>query len=613
MSHPLLSRTEGERHVLLGNEAIVRGAIEAGVGCVTCYPGTPSSEAPDTFYRLAPQAEYYFEYSVNEKVALEVGGGAALGGVPTLVTMKHVGLNVAADPLMSLAYIGTPGGLVILSADDPGCHSSQNEQDNRYYARLAGLPCFEPCTAQEAKDMAREAFQLSRRWQQPVLLRTTTRLNHLRGQVVFGPVEPTISKGEFAKHPERFVPLPAIARKRHPVLLEQLDGLAREADRSEWNRVSGGGRTGVVVSGMARAYLRDALADMGLEEDPAILELGMSYPLPREFLREFLSGLDRVLVLEELEPLLETELRALCQERGLQLEIRGKGEDLTRLGEYSTSSVRSALARFMGLSETDGEPCRGEANLPGRPPNLCPGCPHRAVYYAVRQIFGDEAIYSSDIGCYTLGFQPPHRAADFLFCMGSSVSGGTGMSRATGRTVVAYIGDSTFFHSGVTGLINAVHNRHDLLLVILDNETTAMTGHQPHPGVETTPQGENPAKVDIETVVRGCGVDQVATVKALNLKQTFAALRDFKEKNGVRVLIARDPCTLFARRTLGKAPKTAAYVAEQDQAARECLEQLACPAFTLREGEIAIDGDQCAGCMVCVQIADSIKTVKRSG
>ena len=613
MSHPLLSDAQGARHVLLGNEAIVRGAIEAGVGCVTCYPGTPSSEAPDTFYRLAPQAEYYFEYSVNEKVALEVGGGAALGGVPTLVTMKHVGLNVAADPLMSLAYIGTPGGLVILSADDPGCHSSQNEQDNRYYARLAGLPCFEPSTAQEAKDMAREALELSRGWQQPVLLRTTTRLNHLRGQVVFGAVSRAMPRGEFAKHPQRFVPLPAIARARHPVLLEQLEGLGREADRSGWNRVSGGGRSGVIASGMARAYLRDALADMGLEGEPAVLELGMSYPLPRETLLDFLSGLDRVLILEELEPIVETEVRALCQELGLQLEVRGKGEDLSRIGEYATSAVRAALARLMGLASANSEPCPGEENLPARPPNLCPGCPHRAVYYAVRRIFGDDAVYSSDIGCYTLGFQPPHRAADFLFCMGSSVSGGTGMSRATGRTVVGYIGDSTFFHSGVPGLINAVHNRHDLLLVILDNETTAMTGHQPHPGVETTPQGENASRVDIESVVRGCGVDQVTTVKALNLKQVFAALREFKETSGVRVLIARDPCTLYARRTLGQVPKTAAYVAEQDEAARACLEELACPAFTLREGEIAVDRDQCAGCMVCVQIADSIKAAKRSG
>jgi indolepyruvate ferredoxin oxidoreductase alpha subunit len=612
MSHPLLHDTRGSRHVLLGNEAIARGAIEAGVGCVTCYPGTPSSEIPDTLYRLAPHAEYYFEYSVNEKVALEVGGGAALGGVPTLVTMKHVGLNVAADPLMSLAYIGTPGGLVILSADDPGCHSSQNEQDNRYYARLAGLPCFEPYSAQEAKDMAREAFDLSRKWQQPVLLRTTTRLNHLRGQVVFDTATQAVSRADHVKHPQRFVPLPAIARARHPVLLQQLEDLGGEADRSRWNRVSGGGRTGVIASGMARAYLRDAMADLGLEEEPALLELGMSYPLPRGLIRDFVSGLDRVLILEELEPIVETEVRALCQELGLEARITGKGEDLSRMGEYATSGVRKALSRLMGLSVRENDPCQGERNLPGRPPNLCPGCPHRSVYYAVRKVFGDDAVYSSDIGCYTLGFQPPHRAADFLFCMGSSVSGGTGMSRATGRPVVAYIGDSTFFHSGVAGLINAVHNRHDLLLVILDNATTAMTGHQPHPGVETTPQGENTSRVDIESVVRGCGVNEVTTVKALNLKQTFAALRDFKEKSGVRVLIARDPCTLFARRTLGKAPRTAAYVAEQDEAARACLEELACPAFTQREGEIAVDEDQCAGCMVCVQIADSVKAAKRS-
>ncbi len=612
MSHPLLNSDPGSRHVLLGNEAIVRGAIEAGVGCVTCYPGTPSSEAPDTFYRLSPYGDYHFEYSVNEKVALEVGGGAALGGVPTLVTMKHVGLNVAADPLMSLAYIGTPGGLVLLSADDPGCHSSQNEQDNRYYARLGSLPCFEPATAQEAKDMARDALLLSRRWEQPVLLRTTTRLNHLRGQVVFGAARSATTRGSFRKNPARFVLLPAIARVRHPVLLEQMEQLGGEVEESEYNTVSGGGRTGVIASGISRAYLRDALADMGLEGELSLLELGWSYPLPKQTISRFLSGLDRVLVLEELEPILETELRALCREKGLEVEIRGKGEELTRLGEYSTARVKSALSRILGLFETGVKACSGVENLPGRPPNLCAGCPHRAIYYAVRQVFGDEAVYSSDIGCYTLGFQPPHRAADFLFCMGSSVSGGTGMSLATGRTVVGYIGDSTFFHSGVTGLINAVHNRHDLLLVILDNQTTAMTGHQPHPGVEKTPQGDNTPRVDLESIVRGCGVEEVATVKALNLKQVFSALNDFKEKSGVRVLIARDPCTLFARRILGQETRTYARVEDQDEEARACLEQLACPAFYIQNGEIGVEESQCAGCMVCVQIAGSIKAAKRS-
>ncbi|WP_027370193.1 indolepyruvate ferredoxin oxidoreductase subunit alpha [Desulfovermiculus halophilus] len=612
MSHSLLSAEPGSTHLLLGNEAVVRGALEAGVGCVTCYPGTPSSEAPDTFFSLAPEADYYFEYSVNEKVALEVGGGAALGGVPALVTMKHVGVNVAADPLMSLAYIGTPGGLVLLSADDPGCHSSQNEQDNRYYARLAGLPCFEPASAQEAKDMTRDALLLSAKWEQPVLLRTTTRVNHLRGPVTFGPLRGAQTRGTFVKNPSRFVPLPAIARQRHPALLHNLSSIQEEIGQSSWTRHSGQGSQGIIASGISRAYLHDALADMDLQESFRILELGITYPFPEQAVLDLLHSVDSVLILEELEPMLEDQVRLVCQKHGLQVLVQGKDENLTQLGEYSTQSVRQALLRFQGQAPEEPDLCSTREGLPGRPPNLCPGCSHRSMYYAVRQVFGDTAIYSTDIGCYTLGFLPPLRAADFLFCMGSSVSGGSGMAQATGQPVVAYIGDSTFFHSGITGLINAIHNRHNLLLVVLDNSTTAMTGHQPHPGVDQTRHGPNPAQVDIEQVIRGCGVQEVSTVRPSNLKKTLDILKDYKEKDGVRVIIAKEPCVLFARRTLGRKNPQTAYVAEQTDDVRRCLEELACPAFYVQDGEIQIDENQCSGCMLCVQIAPSIKARKRS-
>ena len=612
MTHPLLSSPAGSKHLLLGNEAIVRGALEAGVGFVSCYPGTPSSEVPDTFYRLSREGEFSFEYSVNEKVALEVGGGASLGGVPTLVTMKHVGLNVAADPLMSLAYVGTPGGLVILNADDPGAHSSQNEQDNRYYFRLAGVPSFEPATAQEAKDMMRDALLASAKWEHPVILRTTTRINHLRGIVTLGRMARAKNRGEFSKDPSRFVLLPAVARRRHPALLQKMDEIVREVESSPWNRVTGQGELGIIASGISRAYLQDALEDHGLRNRFRIFELGLSYPLPERALSEFLSAVSRVLILEELEPVLENEIRALCQKNGLSAQVWGKEENLTRIGEYSTREVAKSLFRFSGGQAPKERLCPAEPELPGRPPNLCAGCAHRAVYYAVRKTFGEEAIYSMDIGCYTLGFLPPHRAADFLFCMGSSISGGTGASRATGRPVVAYIGDSTFFHSGLTGLVNAVHNEHDLLLVILDNQTTAMTGHQPHPGVEQTAFGANRSRVDIEQIVRGCGVEQVRKVKPLQVKKTLETLQELKDLTGVRVLIAEEPCVLFARRTLGTERKTVARVEEQSRDAFRCLEELACPAFYLQEGEMRIDDAQCAGCMVCVQISEAIKPRKRS-
>ena len=612
MTHPLLNKKAGETHLLLGNEAIVRGALEAEVEFVSCYPGTPSSEIPDTFFRLAPEGNFYFEFSVNEKVALEVGGGAALAGARTFVTMKHVGVNVAADPLMTLAYIGTPGGLVLLSADDPGCHSSQNEQDNRYYARLAGLPCFEPATAQEAHAMARDAFALSKEYEQPVLLRTTTRVAHLRGPVTFGSL-PKAKKGPaFEKNPRRFVPVPVVARARHLALLENLEKMRQVSESSQWNKAHGRGKTGLIVSGMSRVYVADVIQEKAFKGAFKVLDLGMTYPLPEKKILAFLRGLDRVVIIEELEPIMETEVKALAQQKGLALKITGKGKELPQNGEFDTAIIRRALYKALGKRPPKDKFCAPEAALPLRPPNLCPGCAHRSVYYAVRQVFGDEAVYSSDIGCYTLGILPPLSAADFLLCMGSSVSAGSGMAKAGNKPVVAFIGDSTFFHSGITGLVNAVFNRHDLILVIMDNGTTAMTGHQPHPGVEMTVLGENPSRVDIESVVRGVGVTQVKKVKPLNFKATHKAIQEMKKQSGVRVLITEEPCVLFARRTLKKTKPTVAYVVKQTKAVRDCLDTLACPAFFVEGARIEIDPHLCTGCMFCVQICKDIKAKKRS-
>lgn len=613
MAHPLLDQKGGETHLLLGNEAIVRGALEAGVAFVSCYPGTPSSEVPDTFFRIAPDGDFHFEYSTNEKVALEVGGGAALAGAPTLVTMKHVGVNVAADPLMTMTYVGTPGGLVLLSADDPGCHSSQNEQDNRYYARLGGLPVFEPCTAQEAKDMTSDAFALSRRFGQPVMLRTTTRVAHVRGPVTFGDRPGAQHGPEFKKNPLRFVPIPAVARVRHAALLKAMDEIAREVEKSPWNTVRGSGEVGIIVSGMARAYVADVLAEAPFKGKFKVLALGMTYPLPEKKITRFLKGLTKVLVIEEGEPLVEQAVRALAHDKDLTLAVHGKGSDLTRLGEYSTAEVRAAMYRVLGKRAPAVKTCEAPGPLPMRPPNLCAGCSHRALYYAVRQAYGDSAVYSSDIGCYTLGILPPLSAADFLLCMGSSVSAGSGFAKAQDKPVVAFIGDSTFFHSGITGLVNAVFNRHDILLVVLDNRTTAMTGHQPHPGVSLTIHGENPCQVDIETIVRGCGVCNVRKVTPYNYKATAAAIEEMKGQSGVRVLIAEEPCVLFAKRTMRKSMPMVATVARQGEAVRQCLATLACPAFAVdAAGQVSINEHQCTGCMFCLQICKDIKARKRS-
>ena len=609
MKHPLLA-PGGERHLLLGNEAIVRGALEAGVNVVTCYPGTPSSEVPDTFYRLRSSDRFRMEYSVNEKVAMEVAAGSALAGALSLVTMKHVGVNVAADPLMTMTYLGLPGGLVLLSADDPRAHSSQNEQDNRTYARFAGMPCFEPSTAQEAKDMAKAAFSLARELQQPVLLRTTTRVSHLRGPVQFGPLPEPASIVPFERDRKRFVSLPAVARVRHRVLAANLEKAREIAEKSPFNAMSGTGEIGIVASGISRAFLHDVLAAHGWENKVRVFDLGMTWPLPEKSLEIFMRQVKTLLVLEEGEPLIEQALNAMAHRLSLPVEIRGNQDPLSIFGEYSTLLVHDALAPLLDKNEplSCGAGC---LELPQRPPNLCPGCAHRSAFYAVRQVFGDDAYYSSDIGCYTLGIVPPLRMADFMYCMGSSISSGSGFARSSGEQVVAFIGDSTFFHSGITGLVNAVFNGHNLIVVILDNGTTAMTGHQPNPGMCQEVLGTDAFHLNIEAVVRGCGVEKIAKVKPNNLKQTLKALEDMKNESGVRVIIAEEPCVLFARRSLKKTKPQSAYVAEQGPETLKVAAEFACPAFSLKDGTLEIDGSLCAGCMLCMQISSNFKARKK--
>ena len=611
MPSPLLADTPGETLLLLGNEAIVRGAVEGGVGFVSCYPGTPSSEVPDTFFRLSREGDYHFEYSTNEKVALEVGAGAALAGLPALVTMKHVGVNVAADPLLTLSYITAPGGLVLLSADDPGCHSSQNEQDNRHYARLAGLPCFEPATAQECKDMARDALHLATRTGQPVLLRTTTRVNHVRGPVRLGKLPQKKPLSPFVRDLQRFVPIPAHSRLQHVKLLDRLEAIRQEAESSPWNKVSGSGSLGVIASGVSRCYLGDALIEEGLEGTVKVLELGFSHPLPDGLIMDFVKGLTKLLILEELDPLVEQHVRALLQREGLTLTVLGKGETLPLYGEYSTDMVRQALRQALGRQARTSDHCPADPGLAVRPPNLCAGCSHRAAFYTVREVFGDEAVYSSDIGCYTLGLLPPLSAADFLLCTGASISAGSGFARASGKTTVAFIGDSTFFHSGITGLINAYHNKHDILVIILDNRTTAMTGHQPHPGVDHTAIGPNERLVEIEPLVRACGVEHVQSVSPINHKAARKVLTEMKALSGTRVIIFRAPCVIHDRRVSGKGKPQVAEVSETTEGCLDVLSSLACPAFLKEGGQVRVDAELCSGCMFCPQLDKAFTARKR--
>lgn len=615
----ILDNDVGKNLLLLGNEAIVRGGLEAGVQFATAYPGTPSTEIADSFYRISLETPFYFEYSVNEKVALETAAGAALCGVRTICCMKHVGLNVAADALMTLAYLGVKGGMVIVSADDPSLHSSQNEQDNRYYARLSGLPMLEPADPQMAKDMTKFGIELSERMQIPVLLRTTTRINHSRSAVIIESL-PEIKKpgGTFQKDPFNLVVVPMVGRELHKKLLEKNKALETETNVSPFNFKKGHGKWGIITSGVSYNYVIDAVSDLDIEENVTILYLGMAHPFPKQLVRDFLTNVEKVLVVEELEPFLEESLKAEAQEANINLRIKGKGDELIpRYFEIDPALVKKAISHYFGVS-FDSPESLSVVSVPPRPPNLCPGCPHRATYYIIKKVVDPETIYPTDIGCYTLGVLPPLSMADFLICMGSSVSSAGGFSKVQEKPIVAFIGDSTFFHSGIAGLINAVVHDHNFILVILDNGTTAMTGHQPHPGVEYGPEGKIEPKVTIEGVVRGCGVNNIITINPLHIKKsmnTIKSLLGTENKSGVKVVIAKSPCPLFIRRMSKKKQKVVFQVTEGCDLCKECLD-LACPAIFYEKRksgkeEIHISETLCSGCSVCAQICNSIKPKKK--
>ena len=568
--------------------------------------GTPSSEIPEQFFRISQETDLYFEYSTNEKVALEVGSGASACGLRTMVTMKHVGMNVAADPLMTLAYVGVKGGMVIVNADDPSLFSSQNEQDNRYYARLSGLPMLEPTSPQEMKDLTITAFELSEELGLPVILRTTTRLNHIRGGVKLGALKPVQTKGHFEKNPFHFVTVPAVSRQLHKELLEKYDKAEAKSEGWAENRITGDGKWGIVANGVSVNYVKDAIHDLGIGDKVRFFQVGMTWPLPKAGILQFLKDVDKVLVVEELEPILEKEIKAIAQENGITIPVNGKGvSGLSRLFEYDPAMVRKAVVDYFGLSYEGKAPVdlSDLPALPGRPPNLCAGCPHRATYYAVKQVYGTDAVHPSDIGCYTLGVLPPISMADYLICMGSSASSSCGFSRASDQKVVSFIGDSTFFHSGITGLVNAVHNNHKFTLVILDNGTTAMTGHQPHPGVDTAPMGVERTRISIEAVVRGCGVQDVHVVKPFKVNKTIEAVRATMDYDGISVIISQEICPLFAKAT-GQMRKTKPFRVSEEKCKnhRDCINLLACPAMFLKDEKVTIDKNLCIGCAVCAQV-----------
>jgi indolepyruvate ferredoxin oxidoreductase alpha subunit len=604
--HKLLTEHPRQKMLLLGNEAIARGAIEAGTAVATTYPGTPSSEISANLFQISRETDLYFEYSTNEKVALEVAAAAANSGVRSLCIMKHVGLNVASDALLTLAYIGVKGGLVIISADDPYMFSSQNEQDNRYYAKISGLPMVEPSSVEEAKDMVLYAFDISETLQQPVLFRTTTRINHSTASVSFGKIRKPKIEGEFTKDPFNYVTVPAVSRNLHAKLLKTIENAEEMSEKTEFNFIAGNGQWGIICNGVSYNYVAETVKDLNLKDQIKILRIGFSHPLPQAMIKRFLSGCEKVLVVEEGEPYMEEAIKAFAQEDGSVILIKGKSPNLfSRLYEFNPALVKQSIATYFDLPQGSMKTIdlSDLPEIPQRPPSLCAGCPHRATFYAVKRASeGMETICPTDIGCYTLGFLPPLSTGDFLLCMGSSAGTSCGFSKTTNKKVISFIGDSTFFHSGIPGLINAVFNNHNFTMVILDNGTTAMTGNQPHPGVDMQKRnfaGYNP--VSIEEIVKAAGVSHVAVIRPYRVKKSVTAIKEALEYEGVSVIISRELCTLYGD-SLKKPRGKPFYVTEKCKNHRDCINKLACPAFFIKDNQVKIDPVLCSGCTVCAQI-----------
>ena len=578
---------ESSRKYLLGNDAIAHACLESGIDFVSGYPGTPSSEVIDRL-RAQKDPAYYLEWSVNEKVAFENALAASWCGLRSIVTMKHVGLNVAADPLMTSSSTGTKGGFVILSADDPFAHSSQNEQDSRMYAKFAQIPCLDPASVQEAHDFIKNAWDISEKFALPVLFRPTTRICHSKSDVELGAPMPSERKGAFEKNPKQYVVVPAHTRPLHVELTKKQDGVAKYLVDAGYNRAEIRGKKAVIAGGISASYVEEILP-----EDISFVKIG-AYPIDREWLAEVVAQHEEILVVEELMPIIEEAVLAAANGVAVHGKLDGT---LPHEGEFSTALVAKALAA-VGFAENTYPESPVPAEVPARPAILCPGCLHRSVFYAMKKVFKD-GIFPSDIGCYTLGLQLG--AVDTTICMGASITVGSGIAHSVeGAEVVSTIGDSTFLHTGVNGLINAVYNNANQTVIILDNRITAMTGHQPNPNTGMTACGVESPKVSLEEIARACGVKFVEAVDPYDLTHLLAVLKEAKEREGVKVIIAKQPCVIMNKR-LGI--KRSRYVVDSDRCLKcgACI-RYGCPALETDENGAARTTSLCTGCGVCADI-----------
>ena len=587
-----MDEVAGATVLLSGNEAIARGAYEAGVRVAAGYPGTPSTEVIEA---LAAYPEVWVQWSTNEKVAVEVIIGASFAGARALAAMKHVGLNVAADPFLTFCYMPTRGGTVIVSADDPGMHSSQNEQDNRQYGRLARTPVLMPADSEEARDFTRAAFDLSEEFQTPVILRTTTRLSHGRSPVRLGTRQEAARPLRFERRPQDFVMLPVNARRRHPLVEARLDALREYAEDCPFNRVEWGDRNlGFITGGVAYQYVKEAFPDA------SVLKLGLAYPLPRRLIRRFAAGVRQLFVVEEGDPFWEELILA----QGVTVLGQGVAgpQVFPRVGELSVEAVREAVRAFLGAAGTPPSSPAWSQELPQRPPVLCPGCPHRGVFYVLAKY---HLITTGDIGCYTLGAAPPFHSIDTCTCMGSSIGHALGLEKALGpefsRKAVAVIGDSTFVHSGIAPLIDLVYNRGTGTVIILDNGTTAMTGHQGHPASGWDARHQPAPRLDLEALCRACGVNDVQVVDAYDLKAVEKAVKAAVARPEPSVIIARRACVLLP----GAAAPPIRFLPDKCIDCTACF-RIGCPALerdSARGGKRPrLNETLCTGCLMCVQL-----------
>ncbi|MCD6361473.1 MAG: indolepyruvate ferredoxin oxidoreductase subunit alpha, partial [Armatimonadetes bacterium] len=601
--------------LLMGNNAIARGAIEAGVRLVAGYPGTPSSEILKTIANNAKKYAIHVEWSTNEKVAFEVAYGAALSGVRALTTTKHLGVNVLSDALLVSAYTGVNGGLVIVTADDIHPFSSQNAEDTRYYARLAKIPCIEPSNVQEAKDMLIQAFELSEELQLPVLFRVTDRICHAKSDVVLGETKQHLVQPSFTKEDPRYVMIAPNARKRVEWLTEQMNKAALLSENYFGNTASilDSATLGVIASGVPFEHTLEALGVLGLSDRVSVLKLTFIHPLPKQKIAEFLRRHSRVLVIEEIEPIIETEVHSVAHQLGLETLVHGRFDGYIPMEhELTPENVGKAIASILRLDDpTIQVPEYNPPNVIRRIPNLCAGCPHAASYYALKvakRRVGGGGVVTGDRGCYNQGTNPPLSAIDTCVCMGASISMASGLSHAgVEGPIVAVIGDSTFLHNGVQPLINAVYNEADITVLILDNGWTGMTGHQPNPNTGINAIGEKAPKISLEKIVEACGVQHLQVVSPYNVDETIEAIVSAMNHKGPAVVICRQVCPVQdrrLRRRRGESIVTKEYTVDPAKCTGclYCVNNIGCPALDVVDGKVVINPVHCIGCGVCAQV-----------